>query len=91
MIFYHGTTQEGWDFVQQQGFLIYPRATEQNPNISPVVYLATNIEEAKKHGEIVLKVDYDPTINPGKNNYNPHCWQLRVYEPIDLLKIKKLL
>lgn len=51
-------------------------------NASPCVYLAADIEEAKKHGGIIIKVEYDPGENPEMNNYVDGCWQLRVYEPI---------
>ena len=50
--------------------------------------MAADIQEAKCYGEIVLQVDYDPFINSKDNNYTDGCWQIRVYEPITIDKIK---
>lgn len=78
MIFYHGTNEYGLSKTIKQGFLLHKRQL----NASPCVYLALEIEEAKMHGDIVLKVEYDPEINKSMNNYVDGCWQVRVYEPI---------
>jgi hypothetical protein len=88
MIFYHGTNKHGWNETLKQGYLLHKRATKMFPNMSPCIYLATNIEEAKQYGDIILEVEYNPMVNPSKNNYQPDGWQLRVYEPI--YKFKRL-
>lgn len=87
MIFYHGTNKHGLDETLKQGFLLHKRATKAFPDISPCTYLATDLEEAKMYGDVVMEVDYDPFINPNKNNYQKGCWQLRVYEPIYNYKV----
>jgi hypothetical protein len=88
MKFYHGTDKEGHEFTQKQGYLLYPRATKEFPNISPCVYLAVDLEEAQQYGDHIYEVEYNPTINPAKNNYNSESWQVRVYEPIPLNQVK---
>ena len=92
MIFYHGTSQENWKAIQQEGFLYGRRyITDSNGNILKEInrctYLATDLEEAKHYGDIVLQVEYDPKASE-HNNYIDGCWQLRVYEPIPLSQIK---
>lgn len=94
MIFYHGTSQENWKAIQQEGFLYGRRyIIDNNGNIIKEVdrctYLATDLEEAKYYGEVVLQVEYDPKSSK-HNNYVDGCWQLRVYEPIPLSQIKLL-
>lgn len=93
---YHGTNQHGLDEIKKQGFLLHKRIVlDKNGNpskiykSSPCTYLATNKEEAKKYGNIILEIEYDPTKNPKKNNYKPNSWQIRVYEPIYNYKIVK--
>lgn len=78
MIFYHGTSKENWNAIQKKGVLFNGRTT----------YLAVDLEEAKCYGDIVLQVEYSPTIHPDMNNYIEGCWQLRVYEPIPISKIQ---
>ena len=80
MIFYHGTSKENWDAIQKEGILFNGRVT----------YLSIDLDEAKCYGAIVLQVEYDPTIHPDMNNYIDGCWQLRVYEPIPISKIKAM-
>lgn len=87
MIFYHGTNQYGLDKANKQGFLLHERATKEFPNMDACTYLAVEKEEAKQYGDIILEVEYDPTINPDKNNYCKGCWQVRVYEPIYKFKL----
>lgn len=73
MKFYHGTSNEGLNFVLNEGKLIYPRATKSSPNASPVVYLATEITAAECYGPVVLEVEYDPFEYPETNNYCKGC------------------
>ena len=96
MKFYHGTTLENWEKIQKEGILFGVRVVlDKNGNVSSkyktqrTTYLTTTIEEAKCYGDIVLEVEYDPSLQPKKNNYVDGCWQLRVYEPIPLINIKQ--
>lgn len=85
MKFYHGTDTEGWGKIQAEGMLWGVRPLAK----SRATYLALSKEEAKQYGNVVLEVEYDP--NPGvDDNYNPEAWQLRVYVPILMNKVKRL-
>lgn len=95
MIFYHGTTQEKWNEIQREGILFGRRwILDSNGNkikeVDRCTYLALDINEAKRYGDIVLSVEYDPFKHPKKNNYCEGCWQVRVYEPILLTKIQRI-
>ncbi len=90
MKFYHGTNQYGLSQIKKDGFLLHNRATKENPNMSPCTYLAIEKEEAKKYGDVLLEVEYNPLINKELNNYKDDCWQLRVYEKIYISNIKFL-
>lgn len=94
MVFYHGTSQDNWKTIQQEGVLYGRRyITDNNGKIVREVdrctYLATDLEEAKHYGEVVLQVEYDPNSSK-RNNYVEGCWQMRVYEPIPLSQVKLL-
>lgn len=84
MIFYHGTTEEKWVEIQKEGYLWGKRLIGDR-----VTYLATNIEEAKEYGPVILEVYYVPETLP--DNYAPGCWQLRVYGPISIKNVKRLI
>lgn len=84
LTFYHATNKLGWEFTKLQGFLLYPR----DYGASPCVYLAKTRKQAEEFGNIILRVKYDPTINPTKNNYEKSSWQVRVYEPIPMKDIE---
>ena len=93
MTFYHGTTQENWDKIQQEGVLFgrrYITDTKGNrlKEVDRCTYLAVDIEEAQCYGDVLLLVEYDPTKNKKSNNYVEGCWQVRVYEPIPIDNIK---
>lgn len=95
MTFYHGTNKENWEAIQKEGILYGRRyITDNNGNIikevSRCTYLATDLEEAKRYGELILQVEYDPFKHKVKNNYVDGCWQVRVYEPIPISKIKEV-
>lgn len=98
MIFYHGTNQEAWKKIQEEGILLGKRTVLDEEferlipkyNISPCTYLTPDVEEAKYYGNILLEVEYDPFKNPGENNYSEGCWQFRVYEPIPLKNVKQV-
>ena len=94
MIFYHGTSKENWAAIQQEGFLYGRRYITGNngkilKEVDRCTYLTTDLEEANYYGKVVLQVEYDPKSSKC-NNYVDGCWQLRVYEPIPLSKIKLL-
>lgn len=94
MTFYHGTTKDKWEEIQQEGIL-YGRRFIVDNNGTPIkevdrcTYLATDLDEAKCYGDTVLAVEYDPTKSK-KNNYVEGCWQVRVYEPIPISNVKLL-
>ena len=95
MIFYHGTSKENWEKIQQEGVLYGRRyITDENgvrlKEVDRCTYLAVDLEEAKYYGDIILQVEYNPLKHKTKNNYAEGCWQVRVYEPIPLSAIKKL-
>ena len=85
MIFYHGTTEENWNKIQNEGVLYGIREAP-----SRVTYLTDTIEEAKQYGDVILEVEYDPYLHKELNNYVPEYWQVRVYEPIKLKNVKRL-
>lgn len=77
---------ERWQKTQAQGYLLHGRATPEHSNISPCVYLATELEEAKHYGPVVVEVEYLP--GGGCDNYVEGCWQFRVYVRISLTAVK---
>ena len=97
MRFYHGTTEENWEKIQQEGVLLGVRhvlgvngLVSKKYKPSRCTFLATNLLEAKCYGDVVLEVDYDPSKNKQENNYIEGCWQVRVYEPIPLSNVKRI-
>lgn len=91
MKFYHGTTKDNFEKIISEGIL-FGRISNPSEKYHPArcTYLAVDKEEAKYYGEIILEVDYDPYKHPKMNNYIEGCWQIRVYEPISLDKIKQI-
>ena len=85
MKFYHGTSKDNWNKIQEEGVLFGIRKLAK----SRATYLTTDIDEARQYGEIILQVDYNPSEHPDMNNYCDGCWQCRVYEPIALTNIRK--
>lgn len=81
MIFYHGTSKQNWELIKKEGFLFGIRNAP-----SRCTYLAVDIEEAKRYGEVLLKVNYIPSYN--NDNYCEDCWQVRVYTPISIKDIE---
>ena len=90
MIFYHGTSVDAYEHILKEGVLFGKRGMFQGHETSRCTYLATEIEEAKKYGDVVLKVEYDIEKNKRMHNYCDGCWQIRVYEPIALTQITRL-
>lgn len=83
MIWYHGTSEDNWRKIQEEGVLWGIR------DGSRCTYLADRMEEAYCYGRIVLLIEY----NPGwlTDNYVAECWQIRVYDPIPISNIIRLI
>lgn len=98
MIFYHGTSEENWQSIQQEGILFGRLQVLDNEfkrlcpkyNPSRCTYLTPMIEEAKCYGKVLLQVEYDPYKHPKQNNYVEDCWQFRVYEPIPIANVSRI-
>ena len=89
MIFYHGTNQENWKLIQEEGIL-FGKLFVNDKLISRCTYLATDLNEAKCYGDVILEVEYNPFKRKKKNNYIEGCWQFRVYEPIPIQNVRKI-
>lgn len=89
MIFYHGTNQENWKHIQEEGIL-FGKLYVNDKLISRCTYLATDLNEAKCYGDVILEVEYNPFKRKKKNNYIEGCWQFRVYEPIPIQNVRKI-
>lgn len=95
MIFYHGTSEDNWKTIQEEGILYGRRYVLNNDGtihheVDRCTYLAVDLEEAKQYGNVILEVEYNPHEHPKKNNYIDDCWQVRVYEPISINNIKRV-
>jgi hypothetical protein len=86
MIFFHGTTTEYWNKIQDEGVLFGTTDNRSNR----VTYLATDFIEASCYGDVVLAVEYDPLAKDAHNNYCEGCWQIRVYDPIPISQVKPI-
>lgn len=93
MKFYHGTSEESWVKIQEEGVLWGVRKFAA----SRCTYLAAKPEHAIIYGAgVLLEVEYEPDNNRKDEIGNVHnywdedCWQLRVYEPIPIENIKRL-
>ena len=94
MVFYHGTSEDNWRIIQQDGVLYGRRFVLNNDGsikkeVDRCTYLAVDKEEAEHYGDVVLRVEYDPLASK-HNNYVEDCWQVRVYEPIPITQITRL-
>ena len=92
-IFYHGTSLENWNKIKEEGILFGKRhftldGVEQE--LSRCTYLAVDKEEAKHYGDVLLEVEYNPEEDKKNNNFIHNCWQLRVYSPIPISKVKRI-
>lgn len=91
-VFYHGTSLDNWNKIQQEGVLYGRRYYIDNgktKEISRCTYLAVDKKEAECYGDVVLEVKYNP-YKDKHNNYTTDCWQLRVYTPIPIENIKRI-
>ena len=91
MKFYHGTSIEKYIAIQKEGILYGRRVGVNNKEINRCAYIATDIDEAKCYGDVVLSVEYNPLKNKAMNNYIEGCWQFRVYEPIPLSDVIRII
>ncbi len=98
---YHGTSEEKWKLIQEEGVL-WGYSFHTNPDGSTergyrYTYLTPEIEVAKGFGEVILEIDYHPTGTIGIDNYGfdppprQTCWQFSVFLPIPLEKIKRIM
>ena len=104
MTFWHGTSEENWKSIRDEGVRWGRRFIvddDGNPvkEVSRCTYLALERKDAEKFGDVVLEVEYDPFNRLGNirrdrhgplNNYSPDSWQLRVYEPIEIRNTKRI-
>ena len=105
MKFYHGTTEESWKKIQEEGVLwggdTYHRTGGKEGY--RYTYLTPDLDVAENYGskEVILEVEYEPFGVGNKvdgktiDNYgfNPpqgqHCWQFSVFVPISIDKVKR--
>ena len=95
MKFYHGTNQQSWEAIQDEGVLwggdTYHRTNGQMGY--RYTYLSPEVEVAQIYGEVVLEVEYEPKgVGKGDNyGFDPPpgqtCWQFSVFNPIPLSDI----
>jgi len=96
MIFYHGTDEESWKQIQADGQLFgYQRIISNDRKTVlqefRLTYLATERKDAEIYGDVILEVEYEPTMDCADNNYyDEDCWQIRVYKPIPLDKVRRI-
>lgn len=97
MKFYHGTSEENWEKILEEGVLHGIRTVvDKNGNPSTIfkpsrcTYLAIDCKEAECYGDVILEVEYDPFLNNYENNYVEGCWQIREYMPIPIENVKRI-
>lgn len=81
MIFYHGTSEDKWKLIQEEGVLwgynIY-KDENGNPYRSyRYTYLTPDIEIAKNFGDIILEVEYEPVGVDGTATDN-YCFEYEI-------------
>lgn len=86
--FFHGTTLAAWEAIQREKLLWgRPGAKDRYS------YLTDSIEVARHFGEVILVIWYDPEYGFERglcNKWDQDCWQLRVYEPILLCRVRAI-
>lgn len=91
-IWYHGTSENRWKEIQAEGVLW--GKLDNDSKLSRVTYLASEPEDAMRHGDVLLKVYYVPkgsTLQNPIDNYVDGCWQIRVYVPIPLTQVTRVI
>jgi len=93
--FYHGTSVDRWEKIKKSGFLWGYRVHNGKKTLSyRYTYLTPHLEVARKYGDIVLEVEYEPTGKYGIDNYgfNPppgeEVWQFSVFVKIPICFVK---
>lgn len=98
MKWYHGTNEDEWQTIQQEGML-FGRRFFEGREVSRCTYLTNVLNEARCNGDVVLEVEYNPLNEDGTirrdevgalNNYSSNEWQMRVYEPIPIENVKRI-
>jgi len=102
MIFYHGTSEDKWALIQKEGVL-WGYSSYRNYRYT---YLTPDIGIAKKYGNVILEVEYEPVGVDGRgiDNYcfdydipeeerkrGAKCWQFSVFVPISINNVKRLM
>ena len=93
MLFYHGTNEENWNKIQEEGMLFGRKFIVNDigniiKECERCTYLAVDPEEANNYGDVLLEVEYDPNKKDARHNrFDDDCWQIRVYEPIPIENI----
>jgi hypothetical protein len=95
--FFHGTSPAAWDAIQQEGVLwgkrdCGPEYARFAPN--RCTYLTDSQEIAARFGDVVLRVWYDPDDGFKRNicnRWDKDCWQFRIYEPILLCWVTRVI
>lgn len=95
--FYHGTSQQNWIKIQKEGVLWGGWNWHRTKGKQGYrhTYLTSELDIAKKYGDIVLEIKYSPSRKKkGLDNYGFYppvgqtCWQFAVYVPIPIKKVK---
>ena len=96
MTFYHGTSEDNWNKIQEEGIL-FGRRFVVDGNGKPIkecdkcTYLSVEPEEANNYGDVLLEVEYNPNKEGSRHNrFDDTCWQIRVYEPIPIESVKRV-
>lgn len=96
MTFYHGTDEDSWNEIVNEGVLWGKRyVLDKYGNLSKgsqpdrCTYLTNEKKIAKIYGKVILEVEYEPSKSTN-NNYDASSWQMRVYEPIPLSNVKRI-
>ncbi len=78
MKFYHGTTEDKWKLIQEEGVLwgynIYNDENGVPYKSYRYTYLSPDLEISKKFGNIVLEVEYEPVGIDGRKIDN-YCFE----------------
>ena len=102
MKFYHGTSEEAWEKIREEGVLWGGDAfhNEGNKDAYRYTYLTPKLDIAKSmgRGDVILEVEYEPVGVDGReiDNYGfdpppgQICWQFSVFIPISIGKVKKI-
>ena len=100
MKFYHGTSEEKWKLIQEEGVLWGYRIHDGHKTLDyRYTYLSPHLDVAKEYGDVILEVEYEPVGVDGRgiDNYGYYplandqsVWQFSVFVPIPIEKITRL-